>query len=184
MLTRAILALDLSLRGAGFVSYPLDWDGKDWDAIPRKTYGEKLSKEATPQMKVGRLVRIAKEVLAFAEIFQPVEAFVEHYAFNSHPNLELGEIGGVVKHQLTTQRGLVPTPVVASSARKVLMGTVPRQGAKDATRAYLKKIGMPASWTDDEADAFVIANYAASSLGGFAFVAEPIAPAKRRRVAA
>jgi len=179
-----ILAIDLSLRGCGIIVLPTNWGGH-WHNIHHQTIGEKLGNDATPQQKLGRLVRISSEILAIAEMFRPDHAVVEHYSFNARGHhMDLGELGGVVKHQLATKLGLVAQPVVASAARKVIMGSVPRKGAKDATLAYLRKIGMPLEWTDDEADAFVVANYASSALGGFAFAMTPVDAKKVKRRAA
>ena len=58
--------------------------------------------------------------------------------------------------------------------------------AKIHVRAFLTRAGMPPSWTMDEGDAFVAANWAVCALGGFAFASEPPVDEKRpsRRKAA
>jgi hypothetical protein len=183
--TKCILALDLSLRGAGAVALPLNWSG-NWNVIPRQTFGEKLSRDATEQMRIGRLIRLSASIVSFAEMFDVAEVYVEQYAFTSTFGREaLGELGGVVRHQMATKLGRVASAVAPASARKLLMGACPRKGAKDAARVHLHQVGMPPDWTSDEADAFVIANYAASALGGFAYVtAPPVIEKKARRKAA
>jgi Holliday junction resolvasome RuvABC endonuclease subunit len=179
-----ILALDLSLRGAAMLIMPAGWSG-DWDAIPRRTYGEKLEKNATAQERLGRGIRITSEIMKFANMWRPQEVHVEEYAFNqsARGTRDIAELGGMVKHQLATQLGLVPTPVVASSARKILLGNLPRRDVKDAVMVFLHRMGLPHDWTEDEADAFVIANYAASAIGGFAFVTAPVEKKVKRRAA-
>jgi hypothetical protein len=55
-----------------------------------------------------------------------------------------------------------------STARKLLLGKVPRKGAKDAVVATLRAAGATFE-TADEVDAYVCANLGLSELGGFFF---------------
>ena len=162
-----VIGLDLSLTGAGMVAVPCTWGG-DWNRVARHTFGEKLSKDATDAVRIGRLTRISAAVIDFARRHGGTRVAIEGYAFasmQSHAH-SLGELGGVVRHQLVTALGLIPDSVPVASARKLLLGKVPRKDAKIATRAFLTRAGMPASWSMDEGDAFVVANYALSSLPG------------------
>ena len=51
----------------------------------------------------------------------------------------------------------VPEPIPAASARKTIMGKLPRRDVKKAVMARLDEWKVP-KWTEDERDAFVIAN--------------------------
>jgi len=174
-----IAALDLSLRGAGLVAMPLDWAG-DWSRVAHATICHKLPREPREADRIGRLVRVSGDVVEFVERHQCTIAAIEQYAFHalhSHAH-SLGELGGVVKVLLTTRVGITVEPVQAASARKLILGKLPRSDVKIHTRIALSRMGMPKEWTDDEADAFVIGNWVASSLGGFAFAVTP--PPERR----
>jgi Holliday junction resolvasome RuvABC endonuclease subunit len=169
--TAVVLGLDLSLRGAGLAAVPTRWDG-DWSRIARATVGHPLRKDASEADRIGRLVRLSGEVVAFAERHGCTSAIVEQYAFSSrHAHAHaLGELGGVVRVLLTT-RVRIPLDVVAPArARKLILGKLPRKDVKAATRAALTAMGMPAEWTADEADAFVLCNHALAEAGGYALV--------------
>lgn len=166
-----ILGLDLSLRGAGLVAVPPDWSG-DWSRIARTTVGHPLKRDALECDRIGRLVRISAEVVTFAEAHRCTSAVIEGYAFtsrNAHSH-SLGELGGVVK-VLLAERCWIPIHVVPpASARKILLGKLPRKDVKIHMRTALTRMGMPVAWTNDEADAFVVANYIAAGNGGYAIV--------------
>lgn len=163
-----ILGLDLSLRGLGMVAVPAFWRG-DWARIARRTVGHPLPKDATEADRIGRLVRLSGEVVAFGRAQGCTHAVVEQYAFtsrNAHSHA-LGELGGAVKVAIVAKMPVETVP--PASARKLLLGKLPRRDVKAAVRAHLTAIGMPASWTDDEADAWVAANWVLAGIGGFAF---------------
>jgi Holliday junction resolvasome RuvABC endonuclease subunit len=164
-----VLGLDLSLRGAGLVAVPVDWGG-NWTRIDRATVGHPLHRDASDADRIGRLVRLSGEIVAFAERYGCMTAAVEQYSFTSrHAHAHsLGELGGVVKVLLTSRVGIPVESVPAASARKLLLGRVPRKDVKAHTRAALTRMGLPAAWGDDEADAFVVANWVLAGLGGSA----------------
>jgi hypothetical protein len=171
---KVVVGLDLSLTGAGMVAVPSFWGG-DWNRVAHHTFGEKLPRDAEEALRIGRLTRISAAVVEFARRHGATDIAIEGYAFasmQSHAH-SLGELGGVVRHQVVHQLGIVPSSVPVHSGRKLLLGKVPRKDAKIATRAFLTKAGMPASWSMDEGDAFVVANFALSELGAFAFVTAP-----------
>src|ERR1041384_6249122 len=132
-MTGVVLGLDLSLRGAGMVALPLDWGG-DWSRVRRHTAGEGLPKDACEALRIGRNKRIADDVVAFAKLHGCTAALVEQSAFPSrHAHAHsLGELGGVVKHQLAERTGLIVDVVPPSSARKLVLGKVPRKDVKIA----------------------------------------------------
>jgi Holliday junction resolvasome RuvABC endonuclease subunit len=171
-----VLGLDLSLTGAGLVAVPSDWSGS-WGRIARTTVGHPLKKNASEADRIGRLVRISAEVVTFAEAHRCTAAVLEQYAFTSrHAHAHsLGELGGICK-VLLTERCRIPVDVVPpASARKLILGRLPRKDVKAHTRAALTRMGMPPAWTDDEADAFVVANWKLSEIGGYALVVPEVA---------
>lgn len=171
--TPIVLGLDLSLRGLGMVAVPAFWGG-DWTRIARKTVGHPLPKAATEADRIGRLVRLSAEVEHFARSHGCTLAIVEQYAFSSlHGHAHaLGELGGVVKVLLGARLGMHLEAVPPASARKLVCGKLPRKDVKSHVRGELTRMGVPTSWTADEADAFVVANWALSALGGYALVQE------------
>ncbi len=177
-----VLGLDLSLSSAGMVAVPASWDG-DWDRVARLSVGEVVPNGAPESRRIGRLHRISSEILAFAERNRCTVAAIEGYAFGAKFSREvLGELTGAVKLALATRGGLVIEDVVpAPSARKVMLGKNPARDPKPVVRAFLEDRGLPVGWTDDEVDAFVIANWKLADLGVSAFVAR--AAKKKMRAA-
>jgi hypothetical protein len=169
-----VLGLDLSLRGLGMVAVPSDWGG-DWSRIAHKTVGHPLTKDAPESARIRRLILLANAVLSFAGEHRCGSAIVEQYAFTSQNGQAhaLGELGGVVKVYLQEVCKIGLEMVAPASARKLIVGMLPRKGVKDYVRGELTRMGMPASWTKDEGDAFVGANWGLSALDGFALVAPP-----------
>jgi hypothetical protein len=110
---------------------------------------------------------IRKEVVA--EVV--TDAFVEQHAFSMGKGsyaLERAELVGAVKYMLLTDFGIEAVPVVASSARKLLFGKLPRMASKEIKRFVVnefRKMGAPESWKDDECDAMAIVNYGRGELG-------------------
>jgi Holliday junction resolvasome RuvABC endonuclease subunit len=166
-----VAGIDLSLRGCGLVAVPADWNGF-WARIAHATVGHPLKSTATEADKIGRLVRLSAEIVDFVQKHRCTLAVLEQYAFTSmHSRAHsLGELGGVVK-VLLSECVRIPVDVVPpASARKLLCGKLPRKDVKIHVRGALTRMDMPVEWTDDEADAFVVANWAQSALGGYALV--------------
>lgn len=171
----AVVGLDLSLRGAAAAVIPAGWDMK-LTSVRTVRCGADLGKDATEVQQVSRMARIAAEVYMFAEENDAhLHPYVEAYAFaarSAHAH-RLAELGGVVRFTWwdrtlirhpkgdpvhVVSNAIVPQPIVAITARKTILGKVPRSDVKDHVMARLKEWGMPPKWSDDEADAFVIAN--------------------------
>lgn len=159
-----VLGLDLSLTSTGAVVLPADWSG-EWD-VPSMHFGRSVKNSAQEAQRIRRLVRISGEVCDFAKKHEVTHAFVEGYAFNQRgAHARSGaELGGVVKVMIGAW-GFTPIEtVVASQARKLLCGKVPRKDAKAFVHAKMREWGAKFS-NGDEADAFVIANYGRHTLG-------------------
>lgn len=113
----------------------------------------------------------ASIVLArLAQRWKPKHIFIEDYPFsnNTAGSRERAEFAGIVKQALWLQHeAWLPTPVNISTARKTFLGNFFPQGkglAKLVVFESLKSLGFKLAF-DDEADALVIANHAASILG-------------------
>lgn len=178
------LGLDLSLSAAGLVAVPWDWGG-DWSRVARHHVGHSLPRDATELRRVGRLHQITSETIMFAKRHACSVACFEHYAFGARFERErLGELGGAVKLGLVSQAGMALFESVPSStARKLLLGRVPKSDPKAHVREHLLRAGMPRVWTDDEMDAFVAANWYLAGAGAYALVAPQTETKKRNRAA-
>lgn len=167
-LSACVIGLDLSLNASSGIVCPLDWDGQ-WSRVRSLVVGETLPKNASDAQKARRTETIAARLVAFAQSAGVTRAFVEGYAFGSKNGREaLGELGGVVRLELV-RAGIEIRTVPVATARKLLLGTVPKSKPKDAVREALKAAGAPASWSADEMDAFCVANFGLSEVGGYCF---------------
>lgn len=158
---RYVLGLDLSLRAAAACIVPLDWDGASLGQLRTCVVGEALANDADECMRLGRLHHIAEGLVAFCRAHGVKHAFVEQYAFSqtgAHAR-SIAEVGGVVKYRLFRKLGIVCEPVVASSARKLLLTKCPKKDVKKFVVKNVRRLGGTArEWTEDEVDAFVVAN--------------------------
>lgn len=162
-----ILGLDLSTRAAAAVAVPQDWDGR-WSRIRSTVVGEPLQREATDEQRARRTETIAARLVAFACTQGVTSVWIEGYAFSQATAAHtLAEVGGVVRLELV-RAGFEIRTANMSTARKLLLGKVPRKGAKDAVVATLRAAGATFG-TADEADAYCCANLGLSELGGFFF---------------
>jgi hypothetical protein len=127
--------------------------------------GERLRPESTDEERARRCEIIARQMLAFAHANQVGEAWIEGYAFAQRTSAHtLAEVGGCVRLELMRAGTAIRTANMGT-ARKLLLGRLPRNGAKYAAHAALHAAGAP-PWTLDEADAFVAANLGLSEHAG------------------
>ncbi len=176
-----VVGLDLSLRAAGACAIPVGWDGMSLGRIRMAVFGGEL-KDPTEHQRLERMHGIAKGIAEFCRALTPhglapVHVFVEQYAFSrgqAHSHL-LGECGGIVKYRLWRKLNLVAMPVINTSARKTLLGIIPKKDpvtkkaikAKEIVWKNVRRLGGSAcEWTNDEVDAFVVANHGIMLLGG------------------
>jgi hypothetical protein len=163
-----LLGLDLSATAAAVCAVPLDWDG-DWRRVTTLVVGESLRRDATDMERARRTEAIAARLVTFARKRGASEAWIESYAFSRRDNAHtLAEVGGVVRLELL-RAGIEIRTANMSTARKLLLGKVPRSEAKQACHRVLHEAGSP-PWTFDESDAFVAANLGLSEhAGAFCF---------------
>lgn len=163
----AIVGLDLSTRAAAAVAVPQDWDGR-WNCVRTLVVGGALRRDATDAERARRSESIASRLVAFATLQRATSVWIEGYAFNQATAAHtLAEVGGVVRLELV-RAGFEIRTANMSTARKLLLGKVPRSGAKDAVVATLRAAGATFE-TADEADAYCCANLGLSELGGYFF---------------
>lgn len=164
-MSRYVVALDLSLTSTGMVAIPRSWGG-DFRRIAHQTIKPKIPPKATESERIDRLLEIERGVVDFLANADVAVVGIEQYAFTSvHGHAHaLGELGGIIKRRLRV-RGTSIEVVPPHSARKLILGKLPRRDHKAVTRGALTKMGAPVEWDDDTADAFVIANYVLAEYG-------------------
>jgi len=147
-----VAGLDLSLRGTGIciltegVSKPIT-----------TLFGYGLAKRATEEEKIVRMIRIAKAVVDEMTKYKIRHIGIEGYAFGKVYGGEyLGELVGVIKSQLYLVCEVSPMVIPTKTARKYLSGDGGMK--KKQVKKYLSQKGILFG-SDDEMDAFVIANY-------------------------
>lgn len=165
-----IVGLDLSLNAAAVCALPVNWQYQMAE-IRTHVVGYGVAKTDDEDARVERLDRIAASIVAFCKANKATHVAVEEYAFSQGQSRAhaLGELGGVVKLEIRRAFGKAPLPIVASSARKLLLQKARMKGVKDKTYVVhnVRRLGSIAMrWTDDEIDAFVIANAMIERTGG------------------
>lgn len=133
--------------------------------------GKKLDNNASPDEQLDRIEMIAKRIVDFCKQRNAEAVYVEEYAFAQGRSRAhaLGELGGEVKRQARRRLGFAVQPIVASQARKTLLMKVPRAKSKVFVIRNVQRLGGQTKyWTDDEIDAFVIANHGLMLRGGVA----------------
>ncbi len=96
-----------------------------------------------------------------------IESLPTHQA---HALVPLAELHGCVRFLLCEQGQRVIT-VPQASARKLLLGKLPRKDVKETVRQTVTSFMGCAGWGPDEVDAFVVANWLASEVGGVCLAA-------------
>lgn len=159
---RGVVGLDLSLRSTGACFVPAGWEG-DTRACAVGGWGRES--DGTARDKARRMSEISAGVLAFvAQHVSPGgTVWAEEYAFAKGGQAHaaaLRELGGAVKVKLYEELDVEVIPVVASQARKMLLGKLPRKDVKEYVLRNLERLrGEMPYWTDDQKDALVVANY-------------------------
>jgi len=162
-----LLGIDLGTRACAAVVCPTDWDG-EWKRVRSLVVGAPLRRDSTDTERARRTETIAVKLVAFARETGASIALVESYAYGMRTSAHtLGELGGVVRLELV-RAGLDVRTAQMSTARKLLLGKVPRSDASMACYTALRAAGAPFG-TADEAAAFCAVNLGLSELGGYCF---------------
>lgn len=163
-----VLGIDPSLRATGLFAIPVDFDGRDWSRVASRTVGYSIAHGASERQRIERLERLGAAVVAFAMEHDCTIACVEGFPFGvTDAAFSLGEASGVIRVSLHVA-GLDVRTAPLSSARKVLLGHVPRAGAKQACRDRLVALGCILPNLDCY-DAAVCALYGLRQLGVWPF---------------
>lgn len=164
-----VVGFDLSLTAPAAVAIPLNWRPGDWKRV--KSW---LARPMAPSKDDarGQLLRykgIADWACSLVDEIggRTATYFVEQYAFsrNNAQASKLMELGGIVRLALFDRFGLVPHVVATSSARKLLLGKVPRADQKAHTQAAFFRLGAPKTWDENRIDAACVVNYGLTEFG-------------------
>jgi Holliday junction resolvasome RuvABC endonuclease subunit len=120
---------------------------------------------------VARAEGIARSIVVFARLHGATEAWFESPAYSRNTSMHtLGALYGVVALELVRAGVSIQTAPMAS-ARKLLLGKVPRKDVKVAVYGALRAAGARFE-TMDESDAMCVANFAMVERGGYALIQE------------
>lgn len=169
-----VVGIDLSLRAASACAIPIPWDF-DLRKVKIKRAGYGLKATASPRDKTERAIQIAHDLCVFCVNVKAMQIAIEEYAYSAggagaHMTIECG---GHLKADILQTMDIAVYPVQASTARKVLLQKVPGRMGQGKTKpwviANVKRLGGPTvDWSDDDCDAFVIANTVLEHAGGIA----------------
>lgn len=162
-----IVGIDSSIAALGICAIPDDFGPRDWDRIKARTL---VTKPGTAD--VMRFEHLARCVVSFCGAVEADEVFIEDSNVWSGSTKRLCKLSGVIEHELFKELAIVPRLVNVTSARKLLLGTVPQKKdvAKLVVEESLRSIG--AHFEDDaQADAFCVANWGRSECGLWAVAA-------------
>lgn len=153
-----VLGLDLSLTRTAAVVIPATWQPCEWGDIRSRTFGGPLEKGPSAQELADRVCGIARGVVEYAREFGVRHVYAEGYTFGAFgaSHYQLAELGGAVLFAFA-QKGMLVRRINVSTARKYLLGMVPKKNPKPVVRSTLERAGLHFA-TDDEYDAFVVAN--------------------------
>ena len=158
-----VMGLDLSLRGAGLVVLEAGWVPGYWKHVRYERFTEQGKREGDERVE-GIVLGICAQMSGVSHVFVEEHSFA--MALGAYA-LARAELVGAVRWEMRRQFGLPVRPIVASSARKILFGKLPRMVSKE-TKALigyeLGKMGAPFP-DEDTRDAFVVANAGWSRLG-------------------
>jgi len=151
------MGLDLSVRGAAGVVVDEDGTVQDYGL-----WGWGLTRESSVKEKIERLVYIAGKVVAMARLVpdECVDIGIEDYAYRMRgAQNDLGEIQGTIKTQIWLALGIIPSIIVASSARKKVLGKGRFSKGKKGKKEIINAVCERGFAVDDDnvADAYVIA---------------------------
>jgi len=168
-----ILGFDLSLSAPGAAAVPIDWRPGDWKRV--RTWLDKPD-EVKNDDRVGQMQRVLR-IADWAEQIvhelgaRNVHAYREDYGYNQNNAFasRIMESGGHVQAALFKRFKLVVEPVRAVSARKLFYGERKLQQKDQKTHVQLalfNEVKAPKKWDENEADAFIIANWGLSERSG------------------
>lgn len=177
------VGFDLSLRAPAAVFIPWDWKLGEWRSLAWETIRPEEVESGDVRGGIVRTIKIAGWARDFVLSHRANFVSIEAYAFSkqSRSVTALAELGGVARVELLTH-GRCPRILNASEARGVLLGKVRKVDMPDGIKVYvqaaLHRAGAPIDpgqvmrkkrtaampkpgvWSEDIADAFVIANAA------------------------
>lgn len=177
-----VCGVDLSTTGLGLVAVPEDW-GLDWSKLAFETLVPPEMHDAPPWQVIGRLMTLVEGVVDFVQRNDVTHVWIESLPTHGGQTYSAGkleQVGGAVRYALRRDCRLNAWTSPIATARKLVMGKMPRRDVKATVHATVRSFSGVPFGTGDEIDAFVAANYGMSLIGG-CFVAAPQEPPQRAR---
>lgn len=181
----AHMGLDLSARAAAAVSVPSNWTGSWGSEVSSLVVDGGQVPHDDDMARVLRTIEVAERLVDFAKQNRVEVAWIEGYAFRQNNSAHtVAEVGGVVRAELV-RAGVEVRTVMMQTARKLLLGKLPRpqkkakrkrgepkpETTKDLVAATLRAAGIEFR-TLDEYDAMAVLNWGMAQRGRF-FFAQP-----------
>jgi len=157
-----IVGIDSSLTAFGLCAIPAAFSVHDWNRLKMRTVVTKPG-----SCDADRFAHIARCAVSFCAAMNADAVFIEDVPslLRSKSTKRLTKLSGVVEHELRKNLGLEPTLVNISSARKLLLGSVPRGELAKVVVFESCRSFSPLFEDDAQADAFAVANYGRSEMG-------------------
>lgn len=160
-----VFGIDPSYTGLGIVAVPTDW-GLDFSRVRRITL--ETAAGLPEAARTSALARDACRWIAWARGREQCEVWIEG-ALNHSPGLAYSvrsqiKLAGVLEEWIWRELGLVCKTAEQSTARKLLLGKLPKSDRKQAVIAALQPL-TPTNWDHNEYDALVVANWGLKMAG-------------------
>ncbi len=161
-----IVGIDSSMLALGLCAVPNDFTLGDWSRVKARTI---VTKPGTHD--IIRFEHLAHCVVSFCASVEPDEIFIEDALVYRGNTKRICKLSGIIEHEIYRNLAILPRLVNVSSARKLLLGSVPQRDlAKKVVEESLRSLG--AHFEDDaQADAFCVANFGRSEMGLWALAA-------------
>lgn len=187
MASESVIGLDLSLRRTGWAIIPYGWGG-DCSMVRvgaiecAPVEGDSCDTAAISRILNGWTERVGIWSSLDRMGLLSITKRADHIGIESLPThgfsiTRLARLHGALRYALNG-----PTwDVQQATARKLLLGSVPRKDLKRVVRETVNSFPGAESWGPDECDAFVVANWLCCELGWQFIAAGPTVTKARKR---
>lgn len=171
---KTVVGLDLSLTCPGVCIIPPNWIGRDGEPDMHKVMVSHKLIDYTPRDDHQRAERLLMIESWASDFYLPnrvfaIESLPSHGAFAI---VQLAELHGVIRRWFRMGECDLRTAPQAT-ARKLFMGELPKKDQKVMVQKTVQSLDGCSSWTGDECDAFVVANWLRAELG-LSFLSAPV----------
>ncbi len=155
-----VVGIDSSLTALGLCAIPDSWEPNDWKRITARTVVTRPGSS-----DVIRFDHLASCVASFCDSVEADYVYIEDALVYRGNTKRLCKLSGAIELAVWRECHIEVVPVPVSSARKLLLGSVPRgELAKTVVLESLRSLG--GRFEDDaQSDAFCVGNFGRSEMG-------------------